>query len=618
MKNTRNSISAILVILIAISGCKSPKQYREEADKTAYDILRKAEKDLFNRESAFTIEKPEEALRRRIMEAQGLQYSHNGSLGVENLEKPKFWPEDNFPLAAEALDALDKYKQQINLTMNDALMIAAKNSFEYQSRKESVFAAALSLDLAENVFRNIYSGNTSHSINADTDVATSSSGEDVLVTANNSGGLGVSRMLKNGATISTSLAMSIVNLLTFGDNASKGFSADASISIPLLRGSGEHIVLESLTQTQRDLVYAVYEFERYKKQFAVDIAGSYFSVLRQRNQIANAKANYDSVKISAGKSRKLAETGRMSNVERDQAVQDELDARNNWISAQQSYNSSLDSFKTSLGMPPDANIELNSDELERLVEYTGKSLDINLKPDLKTPIEFKDIPGPYELNEKLAINLALDNRLDLKVSQGQVYDRQRSVIIRADRLRAEVTLNGSATYSDSDAKALLNDGQYRALLTINLPLERTSERNAYRESYINLDRSVRSMQQTEDRIKLDVRNRLRRLQEQRLSLQIQAESVRLAQNRVRSTTMYLEDGRVQMRDLLDAERSLLSAKNNITSSIVTYRLTELELQRDLGMLQIDNDGLWVEFDPKKIDESQTPDTANKAKPTTDA
>ncbi len=618
MKNTLKFLAACLIIIIVINGCKGPKQYREEADKVAYDIIHDAEKDIFDRESVFTIEKPEDALRRRLMEAQGLQYSHNGSLGMENLDKPEFWPEENFPPVAEQLDNLEKYSDQIILSLDEALMIAAKNSFEYQSRKENVFSAALNLDLAENVFRNIYSGSTSHSITADTDVPTSPSGEDVLVTADNSAEFGISKMLKNGARISASLAMSIANLLTFGDNASKGFGADASVSIPLLRGSGEHIVLEELTQTQRNLVYAVYEFERYKKEFAVNIAGSYFSVLRQRNQIANAKANYDSVKISAGKSRKLAETGRMSNVERDQAVQDELDARNNWISTQQSYNSTLDSFKTTLGLPPDADIELNSDELEKLVEYTGKSLDINLKPDLKTPVEFKDIPGPYELDEKLAIELALKNRLDLKVSQGEVYDRQRNVIIRADRLRAEVTLNGSAQFSDSNAKSLLNDGQYRALLTIDLPIERTSERNSYRESFISLDRSVRSLQQTEDQIKLEVRNKLRRLQEQRLSLQIQAESVRLAQNRVRSTTMYLEDGRVQMRDLLDAERSLLSAKNNITSSIVTYRLTELELQRDLGLLTIDNDGLWVEFDPKNIDANQTPAAAKHEQSSTDA
>ena len=622
--------SASIVIIMAINGCKSPEKYRENADKTAYDIIHNAEKDLFNRESTFTIEKPEDALRRRLVEAQGLQYSHNGSLGSENLEKPEYWPEENYPPTPEKLDDLEKFNSTITITLKDTLMIAAKNSFNYQQEKEKVFAAALSLDLSENYFRTIYDAKTSHRLDADAskddyeatrkvyqkdkdgnvlynennepNIINQSyeTGANVELSTSSSADLNFSRQLKNGATVTAGLAMNVVNLLNFGNTSSNGISADASISIPLLRGSGEHIILEDLTQKQRNLTYAIYNFERYKKDFSVRIANEFFNVLKDYNEIANSKANYDSVKLSAGKSRKLAETGRMSSVDRDQAVQQELNARNRWINSQQTYKSSLDSFKVTLGLPPDAKIELDKNELDKLVEYTGNSLDIILKPDLKTPIQFKDIPGPYELNEKLAIDLALNNRLDLKVSQGRVFDSQRQVIIRADQLRAEVTLNGSANYGGiNDEHPILNDGRYQALLTIDLPLERTKERNEYRESYINLERSVRDLQELEDSIKLGIQNQLGNMQQVRTNLQIQSESIRLAENRVKSTKMLLDDGRAEMRDFLEAENDLLDAKNNITSSIVTYRITELQLQRDLGLLEIDNDGLWVEFDPLK-------------------
>ena len=611
MNITRKFFTLFIVIALALSGCKSPQTYREDADKTAYDIIKKTEKDLFHRESVFTIEKPEDALRRRIMEAQGLQYTYDGSLGIENLEKPEHWPEENFPPAADKIDNLNKYKEQLVLSLNDALMIAAKNSFDYQSRKEEVFTAALNLDLAENFFRTTLDGSVSDTITADATAGEDPSGSDVEVTNSTSAGLSANKQLKNGARLSAGIGLSIVEMLTFGNVSTKGMSADASVSIPLLRGSGEHIVLENLTQAQRDLVYAIYEFERYKKTFAVSVAREYFGILEDYNQIANSKANYESVKLSAGKSRKLAETGRMSSVDRDQAVQQELNARNRWINSQQTYKANLDRFKVTLSLPPDADLELDKGELEKLLEYTGSSLSINLKPDLKTPVEFKDIPGPYELDENQAINLALKNRLDLRVSQGRVYDSQRDVIVRADRLRAEVTLGGSASISDGTTKSIdeikldFDNSQYQSFLTIDLPLERTSERNAYRNSYISLDRSIRSLQNLEDRIKMDIRDQLRSMQRQRSSLQIESESIRLAENRVRSTKMLLDDGRAEMRDFLEAENDLLGAKNSITSSIVNYRMTELEFQRDLGLLKIDNNGLWVEFDPKNIKTDQT-------------
>ena len=57
-----------------------------------------------------------------------------------------------------------------------------------------------------------------------------------------------------------------------GDRSSTlGLVADASISIPLLGGSGADINTESLTQAERNVIYALWEFERYKRTFAVSV-----------------------------------------------------------------------------------------------------------------------------------------------------------------------------------------------------------------------------------------------------------------------------------------------------------------------------------------------------------
>jgi outer membrane protein TolC len=137
-----------------------------------------------------------------------------------------------------------------------------------------------------------------------------------------------------------------------------------------------------------------------------------------------------------------------------------------------------------------------------------------------------------------------------------------------------------------------------------LPLERTAERNDYRNSLISLERAVRNVQILEDRVKLTIRNQLRDMLESRESLNIQAQSVLVAERRVESTELFLEAGKpqTQIRDLLEAQDALLIAQNRLTFAAVSYRLAELELQSDMGLLRVNEKGLFQEYSPEEIND----------------
>ena len=81
----------------------------------------------------------------------------------------------------------------------------------------------------------------------------------------------------------------------------------------------------------------------------------------------------------------------------------------------------------------------------------------------------------------------------------------------------------------------------------------------------------------------------------REALKIQTQAVSLAEKRVKSTDRFYEIGRAQLRDVLDAQSSLLFARNELTSTMVAYRLAELTFQRDVGILNINDKGLLVEY-----------------------
>lgn len=604
-------IAVLLGVAGGLIGCKSPQKHRNKADEVGSEIISQKQLEAVGETEPFRIERPSDILRRRILEVQDLPYSSQASLGTDELEPIEHWPDESYPpeSSSNGPDVAVEANDPVKLSLIEALQVGANNSFEYQSRKEDVFRTALSLDLERNEFRNIFVAR------ADSELSRDTSGVD-NVTAVASGGLvGVSRSLKNGLDISSTLAVDLLSILTQGGTSRLGLSSDTSVSIPLLRGAGRHIVTEPLTQAERNVVYAIWEFERFKRTFAVGVAQDYFGVLRQMDSVVNARDNYRSAITSARWTRRRADAGRITQVEVDQALQRELGARNSWISAQEQLKNRLDLFKSQIGLPPDALIELDPNDLVQLrlrsdeivEEMRAASMaEAEEAPPADARIELQQATyedaGPFEIDASRAIRLALEHRRDLQVANGEVYDAQRAVVVRADALRAGLTLGGTARFADNDDDGSLrfDGGRYAALLSLDLPLERTAERNAYRNSLIDLERATRGVQQLEDQIKLSIRGQLRTLLESRESIKINAQQVVVAEKRVRSATLFLEAGRAQIRDLLEAQDALLSAQNQLTAAVVNYRIAELQLQRDLGLLEVNEKGLWQEFSPEEI------------------
>ncbi len=612
-------ILVVLCLVFVQAGCRSAAEHRRDADEVASEIIAEKQQEALGRTEPFGIKRPKNILRRQLLEGQNLPYSGPWSLGVDRLERPEHWPKDDYPDDVNSASIVSvEGAEAITLTLLQALQVGARNSSSYQTQKEGIFQAALLLDLRRDYFRNFVTEGVSSGISTD------GSGSRTVSGTEQSSVTGLSRVLKSGAAFSAGLAVDLANLLTMGGASSLGLKADASVSVPLLRGRGAHIVTEPLTQAERDVIYAIWNFERYKRVFAVNIAARYFAVLQGLDRVANQEGNYKRAIVSARWSQQRADTGDLDIVQADQAVQNELGARNSWILARQSYKSSLDEFKILLGLPVDAKIELDRGELDKIVEVvSATAIDLSKFvrdpneeiPPADAPVELElpsdDGAGTFEIPLDVAIRLALENRLDLQVAQEVVYDAQRAVVVQADQLDAELTLSGTASMggrrsvgsaTSDDARLWLNDAAYSGLLTLDLPIERLAERNNYRNSLIDLEAAVRSVQDLEDQVKLGVRDALRVLQSTRETLQIQARAVEVAQRRVKGAEMSLEEGRAQMRDILEAQNSLVSAQNSLTGAVIDYRLTELELQRDMGLLAVDEQGLWHEFAPEVIQE----------------
>lgn len=616
MRRTPQLLSAFGLLFLVTLGCRTPQSYRREADDAASRVLRRQHRAAFGTDGGIAVYPAAEQLRRRLLLDQDLPVAFPGSHGTRFIDPIARLPDRGYldvpPSGQDAPWLSRSDDRPLVISLDEALRIAARNSRDYQDAKEDVFIAALNLDLEQDAFRKSWSALLSSRV--DTDLG----GPATVTWANHEGELGLSRRFTGGALMTAQLGMNLVNLLTGDRDSSLGLFGDASISIPLMRGAGRFVVAEPMRQAERNVVYALYDFERFKRIFAVRVATEYLSVLEQRDRVRNAEENYRGVVASARRARRLADMGRLPEIQVDQAVQDELRARDRWVAAVQALERRQDAFRQLLGLPTDARVEPDSGELEalvRLIDELAAAHDIDapregVAADAPVELDYPDRTdgGPLEMAPEDALQIAFENRLDLRIAIGRIDDAQRGVAIAADALRADLTLLGNMTVGErrslgsagqSDAQLRLDEGRYGGILNLNLPLDRTRERNNYRINWIQLERAVRNAQRLEDQIKFDVRNTLRVLLEAREAVRIQIRAVEVARRRVRGTELFLEQGRAQIRDVLEARESLVSAENALTAAIVRYRVAELEFQRDLGVLQVDAGGLWTEFRPEQ-------------------
>ncbi|MFB0525045.1 MAG: TolC family protein, partial [Phycisphaerae bacterium] len=534
-------------VILGITGACSPKYYKVQADKEVYDIIDSKWQDSFGQRVNYTI--------------RDVPPSPN------DLQIDKAVPPSGV------------------LSLSQAVSIATAHNREYQRQKEQLYLMALDLTLARHQFARQWFGTIDASYIRDSEDERASS----------DAGLGFNQLLADGAQISTSIALDWARFLTGDPRTSLGSVLSASITQPLLRGRGRKIVQENLTQAERDALYQIRSFNRFRKEFVVSIVNDYYRVLQQYDRVANAENDYESRVKSRERLEWEAKAGRVPPFEVDQAEQRELDALDSYVRAQQSYEQRLDAFKIRLALPTDANVTLDQNELKALEDI--------------------GISDPsYTLDT--VIETALLQRLDLANSREQVDDAGRKVIVAADNLGAELNLIGGTRVNSTGRteyrRLEFHRGTYNLGLQADLPLDRKAERNAYREALIALEQRQREYENDQDEVKFDVRQAHRELEEAVEEYRIRKNSLALAERRVESTDLLLEAGRATTRDLLESQDALLAAQNNVTAALVDYAIAKLSFFRDIGVLQVRPDGMWEKESPQRQlaprDFSVRPDT----------
>ena len=471
------------------------------------------------------------------------------------------------------------------LSLNAALDLAFQHSQEYQSQKEQLYLEALALTFDRYRYTPVFSatGGADYLWDAEDQFVTdmqaltgmSLQSTSESVTANTS--LGARYLLKGGGAIALNLTNNFTRFLT-GDVSEFGAGAlIGSFTQPLLRDFGSAIETETLMQAERDLLYQLRDFTRFRKEFAVRVASDYYSVLLNRETARNNYAGLLANNLSLEREQAFQAEGLRTLLQVGRLEQSSLQQDLRWTSSITRYKRSLDDFKILLGLDADENIVLDDNEMV-LISETGMD-----SPDLS-------------LEE--ATELAVQTRLDLYTDLDRVQDRARKIEVAANALKPGLDLSLVARVPDANNGNLgeldFENALYTAGLDFELPLDTKLERNNYRRALIDYEVATRNYLLSMSNIKLDVVDLWRRMNQARKNYEISLTSVQINERRVEEAELRAELGLGDIQDTVDSQNDLTAARTDLINSIVNHNIAKLEFWRDLGLLYVDDSGQWEE------------------------
>ncbi len=487
-------------------------------------------------------------------------------------------------LDQELAAGLPRGSQPYLITPDQAMTLALVNSRDYQTRLENVYLTALAVTLQRfNLEPQVFAGLSPTTATRAGGSPANFANSFLYRTLEAPGGgasvlsqgqvAGVGKLFMSGASVVTAFASQTVFNLTGSNPIQPTVQSVIPISIvqPFLKGGGRAVTLEGLTQAERNMLYEVRAFARYRQDFVTKIvlgnqtgnaanlaigttgataAGGdpvigYMPLVQTLMQIENNRnqvSNFETV-LALQEEQVGGEGSGLTQLQVDQTNSSLQSARVSLLQSQVLYRNQLDQFKMQMGLPPDTPIvpdielikpyrkflrELREWSVRKDRELPELDLIVGRLPDLEElDVKIDDrsvldviVKEKFDSEEELleaAARVGLENRLDLMNARAQLYDAWRQIRVQANSLKGVFNMGVTnqvftSPYTTNPMGFMSNAKQFSLVLNAELPLIRLSERNNFRSSLITYQRQRRSLMQSEDQLKQSIRANVRQLQ----------------------------------------------------------------------------------------------------------
>jgi hypothetical protein len=251
-------------------------------------------------------------------------------------------------------------------------------------------------------------------------------------------------------------------------------------------------------------------------------------------------------------------------------------------------------------------------------------------PDL-LPIRAKgiDVMAAPEDEALLAVEQAcFENRVDLMNVRAQLTDAWRKIRVAANALMGTFNVDyhlGATTPVGRGLPFAFSGSRttHQLIFTGQLPLVRILQRNNYRSTLINFQQSRRSLMAFEDQLLFNVRFELRQVRNlANVYQRVEKRQIELAYMQMDQALQAFNqpqappgadvilpglvgpvarapqagDPAALTQQLLSVQNSLLGSQNDLYSVWIGYQFYRTYLYRDMGMMPLDNRGVWIDAD----------------------
>lgn len=274
------------------------------------------------------------------------------------------------------------------ITLEQAVELGLVNSREFQTKREDLYLSALSVTnqrfgfaaqffFTEEAARN-WAGRATPE------------GQQRNWTLNST--TGFSKLFPSGALLLFKFANTTVI-----DLAGKAANNTASVSTlnldlvqPFLRGGGRAVTLEPLTQSERNLVYEIRGYYRFREQFFANIATGgdlslfnaqavrrgYLPTLQRQAKLEIDRKNLNDLRVVFQRLEKLQEGGDFPPLQVETVRNQILNTENTVLTDEQDLRDAIDALKLQLGLPLNVPLELTFEPLEPVKDQFTRLEDI--------------------------------------------------------------------------------------------------------------------------------------------------------------------------------------------------------------------------------------------------
>jgi len=242
-----------------------------------------------------------------------------------------------------------------------------------------------------------------------------------------------------------------------------------------------------------------------------------------------------------------------------------------------------------------------------LTKLSGQLLELSL---VQASVRLETINfAPVEISPEQALAIASAHRRDWKNARASLVDAWRLIYFNANDLKSGLDLVFSGdlgNVGDNPLDLRGSNGRLRVGLEFDAPLTRLAERNVYRQSLIEYQQARRNYYQFRDRIYQGLRNTLRQIRLNEVNFELRRAAVQVAISQVDLTQLRLSEppkpgetsefGNTTARDLVQSLSDLLNVQNDFLSVWVNYEVQRLNLEFNLGVMELTPQGLRIEND----------------------